>query len=222
MLPTCTATYTKTTMYVSSLLHGCRRLKNWHCSTPANLCSCMCTARAILSCHSRWLAMLLDEWAVAWGVSPAALFDLRQRMGIAGAGAMPAVVPDGKPGSEVRQQSLLRIHAAENGVWLTRNNVGALIDERGVPVRYGLANESKEQNKHIKSADLIGIRPILIGPQHLGKVIGQFVSVECKHETWKYKGDAHEVAQLNWSNFVNSKGGFACFASQPVIFNTIR
>lgn len=165
---------------------------------------------------------VLDEWAIAWGVSPAAVLDLRQRMGVAATGAMPEVQVDGKPGSEIRQQALIRLDAAQNNVWLTRNNVGALIDERGVPVRYGLANESKEQNKHVKSADLIGIRSILIGPHHVGQVIGQFVSVECKHATWHYKGDAHEVAQRAWCDFVVSKGGFACFATGPGIFNQQR
>ena len=166
---------------------------------------------------------LLDEWARVWGLNnPAALFDLRQRMGIAANSAMPLIEPQGEPGSESRQQSLIRLDAAQNYVWLTRNNVGALVDERGVPVRYGLANESKEQNKVVKSGDLIGIRSILIGPQHIGQVIGQFVSVECKWEGWTYKGDKHEVGQLNWCNFVLSKGGFACFATGPGIFNTHR
>lgn len=158
---------------------------------------------------------MLDEWASAWGIPPAAVLDLRQRMGVDGA---PPAELEGKPGSEVRQQGLIRLAAAKSGVWLTRNNVGALLDERGVPVRYGLANESKEQNKHVKSADLIGIRPVLIGPHHVGRVIGQFVSVECKHETWRYKGDAHEVAQLAWANFVAAKGGFSCFATGPSDF----
>ena len=157
----------------------------------------------------------LDEWAARWGVSAQALLDLRLRMGIAVATHTPPVEVEGKPGSEVRQQGLIRLDAGRNGVWLTRNNVGALMDERGVPVRYGLANETNEQNKHVKSADLIGIRPILIGPQHMNQVIGQFVSVECKHETWQYKGDAHETAQRNWLEFVVSKGGFACFATGP-------
>lgn len=158
---------------------------------------------------------MLDEWASRWGVLPAALVDLRQRMGVDGA---PPVALDGKPGSEVRQQALIRLDAAQSGVWLTRNNVGALIDDRGVPVRYGIANETKEQNRQVKSADLIGMRPILIGPQHMGYVIGQFASVECKHATWRYKGDAHETAQKAWADFVLSKGGFACFATGPGIF----
>lgn len=158
---------------------------------------------------------MLDEWARAWGIAPQALADLRIRMGIAAAGAMPVPAIDGTPGSEARQQSLVRLEAPKFRWWLTRNNVGALIDERGVPVRYGLANESKAQNESVKSADLIGIRPILIGPHHVGHTIGQFVSVECKHETWTYKGDKHEVAQKNWADFVLSKGGFACFATGP-------
>lgn len=161
----------------------------------------------------------LDAWARKWGIPADALLDLRQQMGI---GCQPAVNADGNQGSESRQQSLIRLAAAESGVWLTRNNVGALLDDRGVPVRYGLANESKEQNKHIKSADLIGIRPMLIGPHHVGQTIGQFVSVECKHAGWTYKGDKHETAQLAWANFVTSKGGFACFATGPDIFHQMR
>jgi hypothetical protein len=165
---------------------------------------------------------MLDEWAYRWGVGAAALLDLRERMGVAAAVAMPVVQQEGAPGSESRQQSLIRLEAPQHKVWLTRNNVGALLDERGVPVRYGLANESPVQNKSVKSGDLIGIRPILIGPQHFNTVIGQFVSIEVKHETWVYKGDKHETAQLNWANFVLSKGGFACFATGPGIFNQQR
>lgn len=164
--------------------------------------------------------MFLDEWARAWGIPSAALLDLRMRMGIAATSAMPAPEVTGNGGSESRQQSLIRIDAAENGVWLTRNNVGALLDERGIPVRYGLANESKAQNQAVKSADLIGIRSILIGPQHMGTVIGQLASVECKKEGWVYNPrDPHEVAQLAWCNFVLSKGGFATFATGPGSFN---
>lgn len=161
--------------------------------------------------------MHLDAWAAQWGVSAAALADLRAQMGQVDA-VSPPVTIDGKPGSEVRQQGLVRIEAANSGVWLTRNNVGALLDARGVPVRYGLANESKAQNESVKSADLIGIRPVLIGPQHVGMVIGQFVSRECKHEGWTYKGNKHEVAQLAWCNFVLSKGGDAAFCTGPGSF----
>jgi hypothetical protein len=155
--------------------------------------------------------MTLDDWALRWGISPAALLDLRTVMGVAHAPDIASAA--GQAGSESRMQSLVRIDAAKQGVWLTRNNVGVLLDMTGRPVRYGLANESKAQNLQVKSADLIGIKPVLIGPQHVGQVIGQFVSRECKHEGWTYRGDAHERAQLAWANFVMSKGGDAAFTT---------
>jgi hypothetical protein len=159
--------------------------------------------------------VILEDWAAQWGVVTAALFDLRMRLGSVEMRLPPIASGDG---SEARQQSLVRIDAATNGVWLTRNNVGALLDTRGVPVRFGLANESKEQNHIVKSADLIGIKPVMIGPQHMGRVLGQFVSREVKHEGWQWTGDAHEQAQLNWCNFVLSKGGDAAFCTGPGSF----
>ena len=166
--------------------------------------------------------MILDLWAARWGIPLEAVADLKWCMGMLMATSTPPAAHDpnaGAPGSESRQQSLTRIDASQNGVWLTRNNVGCLNDLRGVPVRYGLCNESKEQNSKVKSADLIGIRPLLIGPHHIGTTIGQFVSREIKHEGWKWKGDKHEVAQLNWCNFVLSKGGDAAFCTGPGSFN---
>ncbi len=159
--------------------------------------------------------MTLEQWAACHGVAAAALADLRALLGMAGDGAGAVVAGEG---SESRQQALVRLDSISNGVWLTRNNVGALLDARGVPVRYGLANESKAQNEKVKSADLIGIRPVLVGPQHIGHVIGQFVSREVKHATWTWKGDRHEQAQLNWCNFVLSKGGDAAFCTGPGSF----
>lgn len=163
--------------------------------------------------------MWLDAWAARHGISVLAMLELRIAMGIA---QQDMPVPDataGTPGSESRQQSLVRLDAAQSGVWLTRNNVGALLDKRGVPVRYGLANETKEQNAAVKSADLIGIKSVLIAPHHVGKIIGQFVSREVKHEGWQYSGDEHEAAQLAWMNFVLSKGGDASFCTGPGTFN---
>jgi hypothetical protein len=152
-------------------------------------------------------------------VSAAALADLRMQLG-EDDHAPPVDAKAGAPGSEARQQSLIRLDAAEHRVWLTRNNVGALLDERGVPVRYGLANESKAQNKAVKSADLIGIRRVLIGPHHVGMVLGQFVSIECKEQGWTYNPrDKHTVAQAAWRDFVLANGGFATFATGPGAFD---
>jgi len=132
----------------------------------------------------------------------------------------PTIADTGKPGSEARQQSLVRLEAARRGILMFRNNVGALMDDRGVPVRYGLANESKQQNEVLKSADLIGITPRLIVAADVGKVIGQFTAREMKEEGWTFNPkDKHEVAQLAFIELVISKGGDASFATGPGSFN---
>ncbi len=93
---------------------------------------------------------------------------------------------------------------------LWRNNVGVLKDERGVPVRYGLANDSPQLNKRLKSSDLIGWRRLDIG----GQVVAQFVALECKREDWKRRpNDAHETAQEAWLSLVAADGGYAKFTT---------
>jgi hypothetical protein len=153
--------------------------------------------------------MNLEAWAIQWGVPYAALADLRDRMRLAGGDYM-----DDKAGeSEAAVQAQVRLEASRKGVLLWRNNVGALKDERGVMVRYGLANTSKGENKVLKSADLIGVRPVLIGPQHVGQLLGQFVSREVKEKGWTYSGTEREQAQLAWANLILSCGGDASFCT---------
>lgn len=161
--------------------------------------------------------MMIDDWCARHGVPHAARVELLYLLGIRGDAAPPVKV-DGTYGSEGRQQSLTLLDAAQNGVWLTRNNVGVLLDKNGRPVRYGLCNESKAQNTEIKSADLIGIWPLLIEQKHVGQVVGQFISREVKHEGWQWSGDEHEVAQRNWLELVLSKGGDAAFCTGPGSF----
>ena len=150
------------------------------------------------------------QWAARHGVSLQALHELAGIFGMHGGHFLPPTV---KGTSEAAVQSAIRLEAARKGVRLFRNNVGALIDARGVPVRYGLANESKQVNDVCKSADLVGWRPVLIGPQHVGAVIGQFVSRECKRPGWRYTGGPHEEAQLAWAQLVTAGGGDAAFCT---------
>lgn len=121
--------------------------------------------------------------------------------------------------SEALVQSLVRLEAPRRGVRLWRNNVGVLRDEGGRPVRYGLANDSRQLNEHIKSADLIGWRRRLITPADVGCVIAQIVSRECKPADWTPCGPgsvalfAREEAQRRWAALINADGGDACFVT---------
>ena len=163
----------------------------------------------------------LAAWAVRNNVPAAVLQELHALLS-ATDHAPPLVDPDTQAG-EARVQSLMRVEAAQAGVWLTRNNVGAFMDpETGRLVRYGLANETKQQNEHIKSADLIGFRKRVILASDVGSTIAQFVSRECKAEGWRYTGTKREVAQAAWRDFINSNGGDAAFASGPGSFNHTR
>lgn len=115
--------------------------------------------------------------------------------------------------SEAWAQNEIRLEASEKAVRLFRNNVGVLEDKKGRPVRYGLANDSAQLNHVIKSADLIGVRPVLIEPWHVGLIVGQFVSREVKAPGWQYTGAGREEAQLAWAQLINSCGGDASFAT---------
>ena len=121
-------------------------------------------------------------------------------------------MPIGQREAEV--QASVRLLATVLGWRVWRNNIGVLKDARGVPIRYGLANDSSVVNRSVKSGDLIGIRPVVITPEMVGKVIGQFVWIECKREGWHYNAnDAHEEAQARWAKIVNDLGGYATFST---------
>lgn len=152
--------------------------------------------------------MNLHAWAIRWGIPAAAIAEFDAQV----MAAVPSP-PDTIGKSEAWAQSLVRLEAAQKNVLLWRNNVGVLQDDRGVPVRYGLANESKAVNERLKSADLIGIRPRLVTPSDVGTIIGQFVSREMKEPGWKYTGTERETAQLAWAKLILKYGGDAGFAT---------
>lgn len=115
--------------------------------------------------------------------------------------------------SEIQQK--IQIEAVNYSSILMRNNSGALKDETGRLVRYGLGNISKKQNDKIKSSDLIGITEIIITPEMVGQKIGVFTAIEVKSSNWKHekKLTKKEQAQLNFINWVKSRGGKAGFAN---------
>lgn len=158
--------------------------------------------------------MRLHDWARRHGVSNAAF---RELLGLFGHATMPGVMGSDRPESAVAKE--VRLEAAKKGVLLWRNNVGVYFDERGVPVRYGLANETSGINERVKSHDLVGIRPVTITPAHVGLTLGQFVSRETKAAGWKYRGTKREEAQLRFGELVESKGGDARFVTSTGSFD---
>ena len=89
------------------------------------------------------------------------------------------------------------VKVSQLGWRLLRNNSGAFKTPEGRWIRFGLGNISKEHNKRYKSADYIGIKPVLITPDMVGTTIGQFASVELKGTTGKI-----EPAQIAWAKWV--------------------
>ena len=114
---------------------------------------------------------------------------------------------------ESASASHIRLDAAKLNIDLWRNTVGALLDLTGRPVRYGLCNENKQQNERVKSSDLIGITPVVITQEMVGRVIGVFTAVETKASDWHMiPSDKRALAQETFHNIVRKAGGYAGFA----------
>lgn len=117
--------------------------------------------------------------------------------------------------AESSVQAEIRLLASQRGWRLFRNNCGVLPDRTGRPVRFGLANDSPQLSREYKSGDLIGIRPVLITPKHVGHTIGVFTSIECKHPDWKPSAsDERYQAQCRWRDLILSLGGYAIITNR--------
>ena len=73
--------------------------------------------------------------------------------------------------SEHEIQQRIRLACGRGRVRLWRNNTGALVDQQGRFVRFGLCKGS---------SDLIGLRSLEITPELVGQRIAQFVAMEIK------------------------------------------
>lgn len=121
----------------------------------------------------------------------------------------------GESGGEMAIVKQARGTAGARGMRLWRNNSGALLDKRGVPVRFGLGNDSKRTNELFKSSDLIGIDRTPITLDMVGQPRGQFLAFEGKEPGWQYRGTPREVAQLRFLRVVAAYGGRAMFFTDP-------
>lgn len=119
-------------------------------------------------------------------------------------------------------ESHIRLFAAQQGLNLWRNNVGALPDKNGRPVRYGLCNDDARLNKRVKSSDFIGITPKFITPEMVGRIVGIFTAIETKHSDWAFAPtDERAVAQAAFHDIVRNVGGLAGFARNVEEFRRI-
>jgi hypothetical protein len=92
-------------------------------------------------------------------------------------------------------QQQIRLELGVGPVRLWRNNVGALRDERGRLVTYGLCKGS---------SDLIGLRQLRIEEQHLGLELGVFCALEVKAA-----GGRPTAEQRQFLEVIRSRGGLA-------------
>lgn len=150
----------------------------------------------------------LTDWANKWNIPQEAVTDLMNNL----RGIDSTSPPDTSAGHEAYVQQAVRLEASSKGCRLWRNNVGAVQTDDGRHIRYGLCNESKRVNEKIKSSDLIGICPVLVKPEHVGRTHGIFLAREVKRESWQYSHTKREQAQLNFLNLVLSLGGDSAFA----------
>lgn len=104
------------------------------------------------------------------------------------------------------------LDAAYRGVEMLRNNSGGFYDETGRFVRYGLG--AYEDRHQLKSSDYIGITPVFITPDMVGRVVGVFTAVETKASDWKFNNnDKRCLYQKNFIDKVLNAGGYAGFAT---------
>ena len=76
-----------------------------------------------------------------------------------------------------------------------RNQVGVAVYPGGQKVPYGLCRGA---------SDLIGIRSLVITPEHVGTTVGQFTAIEVKSAKGRLSPE-----QMLFLNLVSAKGGLA-------------
>ena len=109
--------------------------------------------------------------------------------------------------SEQETQQQIRLQLGRGPVRLWRNNCGALLDQRGQMVTYGLCKGS---------SDLIGLRQVVIGPEHLGQTLAVFSAIEVKGPRGRATAE-----QLAFIAAVQRLGGLAGVARSVEDANSI-
>jgi VRR-NUC domain len=98
------------------------------------------------------------------------------------------------------QQAIRLALGTRPDVTLWRNNCGKLPDPRTNRwVEFGVANPG--------GSDLIGLRTVTIGPEHIGRTMAVFSACEVKTPTGRVRPE-----QQRFIDFVRSRGGIAGIA----------
>lgn len=98
-----------------------------------------------------------------------------------------------------------------NGTIVFKNNVGSAkkVDPntgKEYWINFGLCEGS---------SDLIGITPVQITPEMVGKRIGVFTAIEVKKDVGKAYNKRRMESQQRFINFINNNGGFAFKSDNP-------
>lgn len=137
--------------------------------------------------------------------------------------------------SEAAVQTAIRVRAGELGVRLWRNNVGACTDANGRLIRYGLANDSAQMQKRLKSSDLSGWLPLEVTTYAIPATrrrVAVVLCVECKRSDWfegvadpmtthRDKFNDREEAQAKWIDMVREDGGISGFCRSVAEFEAL-
>ena len=98
--------------------------------------------------------------------------------------------------NETNRLRSIMLGISKPGVRIWRNNCGALKDQDGRLIRFGVANPG--------GSDLIGWRSVTVTPDMVGQKIAVFLAIEVKGE----RGKASD-AQVNFISRVKDDGGLA-------------
>lgn len=102
--------------------------------------------------------------------------------------------------SETEIRKRIQVLLSENGCTMWRNNTGSLLNSKGIPVKFGLC---------VGSSDLIGLSPVLITKDMVGKTLAVFTAIEIKTE----HGKAATNKQKIFIQHVIDSGGIAGIAT---------
>lgn len=86
-----------------------------------------------------------------------------------------------------------------------RNNRGLFYTLSGEKTKAGLETAG--------ASDLIGLTPMVITQEMVGKTVAVFTAIECKEPGWSRPASKTEQDQLGFINFVRKFGGIAFFLS---------